>query len=333
MIRSKRSAAGACGPALCACILAASFVAAPGDPGPAPAAPPAIHLTASVKPLAVDVPELIAHVPEFAGLVEPLVGPGAAPAQPAAAAAPTALAARTSIGIEIANALAWLPGRLFRALADGTFSPLVTGTPVIGPLIGNIIFFTSTVGLGVAYAVGYAIMAIESAIWTVVDAIGGAVGGLFQLPAAALSGAAPTGALRTATAFTTEEDAQAEPADEATHKPISLPSDDAVDAGTEVPTDEDLSDTTAASEVTVPVEVEYEPAAEPDELGQDESDEEDPSNDADDETFSEEEEDLTTEPSASEEQGGRETADEDPAPTSPSADSAPADRDDAPDEI
>jgi hypothetical protein len=333
MLYSLRSIAKAGGPVLCTCILAANLVAAPGIPAPPTSVHPAVHLTASATPLNIDVPELFSHVEEFAGLVEPLVGLGGAPAQPAAAVAPAALGARTSIGIEIANALAWFPGLLFRAMADGTLSPLVTGTPVIGPLIGNIVFLTSAVGLGFAYAVGSVIMVIEGAIWNIVDAIGGAVSGIFRLPAAAApSGAASVGALRTASAPVVEAETPAVASDKQSHEATSLlPDDDIVDI--EAPDDEDAPDDTTTPEATAPTEAQDEPAGGPEELVFSEADEDEfLSDDADDETLTDET-DVTTEPSAAHDEDDHDAESGNPAPASPSADSEPVDRNDAPNEI
>ncbi|MDZ7881400.1 MAG: hypothetical protein U5N53_00095 [Mycobacterium sp.] len=323
MIHPKRSLASSGGSALCTCILAASLIAAPGVPGPPPSTPPTVQLTAAAKPLNIDVPELIAHIPEFAELVEPVAGQDDAP--PAATAA---LARPGSIGIEIANAMLWLPAQIFKAIMNPALSPILTA-PVIGPVLNGVLFATVLVSAGLAGLVGTVIMAIESAVWTVVEGIGAAVGGIFRLPAAALSGAtaaaAPAAALRTAAAPGIEAgrlDTDTEPL--GATSPLA---DDAV-AGEDAPVDEITRDADTAAEATTRDEDEpAPPAAEPDERPSEEfgGDAQEFGGNADEETVTDEH-DPTAEPPSQRED---ETEDADPAPTSPSADPKPADRDDS----
>lgn len=320
--KSRGSLTKACGATLSSCLVASSLVILPALGSRPPTAPPAVHLTASASPLTVDLPALIAQVEEFAALVDPVIGAGAAPT------ATTDLATATSggpgsIGIEIANALAWLPGLLFRAMADGTLSPLLT-TPVIGPLIGNIVFFTSAAGLGLAYVVGNIVMAIERAVWSAVDAVGGLVGGLFRLPTATLSGAAaadtPGPDLRTARAATDDVPTVIETDPAVQDSALVSASSSTEDEDVVEPVATDTIDTVADSE---PAEV-----TEPDES---ESISEPVETLSDDET-STEGDDLTTDlPSAQAQNQDEPEADEDQTPGSPSsADSDPADDADDP---
>lgn len=185
--------------AVCVCVVAAGLVVSPQTAAsettshpPEPVAAPAVRLTASAVPLDVTVAALIERADEFVALTEPLMdagatgtgsmgtgsmGTGSAPSPRLGAD----LAGAGSLGVEIANALAWLPGLLFRALADGTLSP-VTATPVIGPLIGSVAWAVSVVGLGLAYGAGAVIMAIERVVWSVVGAVGGVVGSAGAAP-------------------------------------------------------------------------------------------------------------------------------------------------------
>lgn len=131
--------------AVCVCVVAAGLVVSPQTAAsettshpPEPVAAPAVRLTASTVPLDVTVAALIERADEFVALTEPLMGTGSTGTGSAPSPRLGAdLAGAGSLGVEIANTLAWLPGLLFRALADGTLSP-VTATPVIDPLIGSV---------------------------------------------------------------------------------------------------------------------------------------------------------------------------------------------------
>ena len=186
--------------AVCVCVVAAGLVVSPQTAASQktshpsePMSAPAVRLTASAVPLDVTVAALIERADEFVALTEPLMGTGSTgTGSMGTGSAPSPrlgadLAGAGSLGVEIANALAWLPGLLFRALADGTLSP-VTATPVIGPLIGSVAWAVSVVGLGLAYGAGAVIMAIERVVWSVVGAVGGVVGSAGAAPGDAAAG-------------------------------------------------------------------------------------------------------------------------------------------------
>ncbi len=188
MRRPRNSLARACGAAVCTCALAAGLVVVSEGGGPPSAAPPPVALAAAPKPLAASASDLIAHLGQFATLADPLLPEDVAPQRYMSASATATPGLATSVvGTTIANGVF----RVAVFVASTGFqlvSPLlrIPGVDrVLGPivLIGGI--FTGLVAATVAAVV----LQIDQAVSSLVGFIGSALGRLFRLPAALLSGA------------------------------------------------------------------------------------------------------------------------------------------------
>jgi hypothetical protein len=186
MSRSRKSLARAGSAAVCACTLAAGLVVVPDVAAPPSAAPPTVALAAAPKPLAASAPELIAHMPQFATLVGPLVSENVAPQQYSSATANTGMATSV-VGTTIANGVFRVAAVAIRSVI-AVLSPFVNA-PVIGQPIGAAIIITLFGGGLAAAAAVSVILRIDEAVSSLVGFIGSALGRLVRLPGALLSGA------------------------------------------------------------------------------------------------------------------------------------------------
>lgn len=200
MIQPTRFHHGAGSAALCTCLVASALTAVPTAAAPGPPAPPAVQLTASAKPFTVTLPELVARVGQFESLVEPFTSKAEiVESQEFTATAMPGLSAAT--GTPIADGFGRLASSVLRAVV-GLLEPFVR-IPALNQLVGGAILTITFIG-GIAVAAVYGVIGqIERAIGGIFGAIGSGLGGVLGLTArsAASAGAAPSPALRTATAF------------------------------------------------------------------------------------------------------------------------------------
>lgn len=211
MRRPRNSLARAGGVAVCTCALAAGLVVVPDVASPPRAVPPTAAFAAVSKPLTATVPDLVAHVRQFAALVDPLVTENAAPQQYSAAAATATPGLATSVvGTTIANGVFRVAAVTIRAVV-AVLSPFVYN-PVIGQPVGAAIIITLFGGGLAAAAVASVILQVDQAMSSLVGFVGSALGRILRLPAALLRGATglaaatavPGPAARTATAFSVD---------------------------------------------------------------------------------------------------------------------------------
>lgn len=325
MIQPARSVRSAGGAALCTCLVASTLVVAPGLASPSPAAAPTVELIASTTPFDVTVLELVEQIDRFATLVEPLTpDTKPSPSQDITAAAVPFLSAAS--GTPIANGVGQIAATILRGIV-GLLAPFVR-IPALTPLVGGAILAITFVG-GIAVAAIYGVIAqIEGVIGAVIGTIAAALGGVVGLPvtlsaattAGTLAGSAP--ALRTAATFVDPEQTDPDPvgtADSARTNERDGTELDSIEVQTfdevEAPGEGDPLETITAPEtaaLTAPEDAE--PVSDPDEPLSDELEAE------------VDEHDLTSGPSSPHDEG---ETDADPAPASPSGDSAPADDGDA----